>query len=72
MNAIVSLESEAKKLAQLIEDAEQSFAEAIAKHEESMPPLYICRNEINAIRKKASQARTHQRKICEGRGLVAE
>lgn len=70
--AIVPLESEASKLVQQIEDAEQAFAEATAKHEESMSPLYIRRNEINAIRKRANQARTDLRQTCEDRELVSE
>lgn len=72
MDAIVPLEGEAKKLAKQIEDAEQAFAVATAKHEESMSPLFIRRNEIAAVRKRANQARMDLRQTCEDRELVAE
>lgn len=72
MDAIVPLEGEAKKLAKQIEDAENAFAVATAKHEEAMSPLFIRRNEIAAIRKRANQARMDLRQTCEDRELVAE
>jgi len=72
MDAIVPLEGEAKKLAKQIEEAEQALAVATAKHEEAMSPLFIRRNEIAAIRKRANQARMDLRQTCEDRELVAE
>ncbi len=72
MDAIEPREDEAKKLAKQIEDAEQAFAVATAKHEEAMSPLFIRRNEIAAIRKRANQARMDLRQTCEDRELVAE
>ncbi len=72
MDAIEPIEGEAKKLAKQIEGAEQAFAVATAKHEEAMSPLFIRRNEIAAIRKRANQARMDLRQTCEDRELVAE
>ncbi|CAD76212.1 hypothetical protein RB9349 [Rhodopirellula baltica SH 1] len=43
-----------------------------AKHESEMSQLYIRRNEINAIRKRASPARMELRNTREDRELVAE
>lgn len=72
MDTIEPLEGEAKKLAKQIEDAERAFAVATAKHEEALSPLFIRRNEIAAIRKRANQARMDLRQTCEDRELAAE
>ncbi len=71
-DAIAPLESEATKVGKQIEGAEKTFEAMTAKHEEEMSPLYIRRNEINAIRKRATQARMELRNTCEDRELVAE
>ncbi|GAA4446073.1 hypothetical protein [Novipirellula rosea] len=72
MDAIEPLENEAVKVDQKISEAEQAFEAMTAKHEEEMSPLYIRRNEIKAIRKRATQARSELRDSCEDRELIAE
>ncbi|QDT07715.1 hypothetical protein K227x_61430 [Rubripirellula lacrimiformis] len=71
MDAIEPLESEAVKVDRKISEAEQAFETMTAKHEEETSPLYIRRNEIKAIRKRAAQARSELRDSCEDRELVA-
>lgn len=72
MDAIVPLESEATKVDKAIADAEEALVAMQEKHEEQTTPLYIRRNEIKAIRKRANQARSNLRDSCEDRELVAE
>jgi uncharacterized protein YukE len=71
MDAIKPLESEAKKVVKQIADSEAAFEALTVKHDEQMSPLYIRRNEIAAIRKRANQARSDLRETCEDRELVA-
>ncbi|QDV58708.1 hypothetical protein [Rosistilla oblonga] len=71
MDAIEPLESEAVKVDRKISEAEQAFEAMTAKHEEQTSPLYIRRNEIKAIRKRATQARSELRDSCEDRELVS-
>ncbi|TWT71519.1 hypothetical protein [Crateriforma conspicua] len=72
MDAIEPLEREAKKVDKQLAEAEQAFEAMTAKHEEQTTPLYIRRNEINGIRKRANQARQDLRNTCEDREIVAD
>lgn len=72
MDAAAPLEREAKKVDKQITDAEKAFEAMSRKHEEQTTPLYIRRNEINAIRKRSNQARQELRTSCDDRELVAD